>query len=558
MRTPTQMKKPQQAKLASFPAPTGGWVANRNLAIGRDPKLPPGAAVLENMFPTATGAVLRRGFRRWASVTNDTPIRAMFTYVAGNKNELFAATGDAVYNITTVPSPYTWVMTPGDGDYLSTDPAAEEAIGEESLVGLDVLTGQTGGDWSVVQFATAGGVFLIGVNGSDPGFLYNGTTFAATTITFPSGSPLTTADLAYVWVYQKRLFFIQKNSLSAWYLPVDSIGGEMTELPLGAVFVRGGTLLWGQPWSLYNSNAGNLSDQCTFCTTEGEVAVYQGLNPSSATDWTKVGVYRIGRPMGRKGLIRAGGDLVVATTVGFISLNSAAQSDYAALGRGAVSYPIEDEWINAVLERGDSDWRCQVWPDGRMALIAPPTPVGFDPVVYVSNTNTGAWCKFTGWDITALEVFQGGIFFGSSGGEVRQGWVGGSDEGNSYVGSYLPLFEDFGEPGSSKIVHMGRATIRSAYAVREKIEARFNFNMSMPVAPSQANIPVGNDWDSGTWDASTWDAARNTVVQANWRSLGGSGHDVSVAFLITSGGEVPIDAEVVRLDVTYTAAGLAT
>jgi hypothetical protein len=42
--------------------------------------------------------------------------------------------------------------------------------------------------------------------------------------------------LSYVWAHQRRLFFIKKDSLSAWYLPADSIGGAAVELPLGGVF----------------------------------------------------------------------------------------------------------------------------------------------------------------------------------------------------------------------------------------------------------------------------------------------------------------------------------
>src|SRR3546814_20703564 len=35
----------------------------------------------------------------------------------------------------------------------------------------------TGGYWSTAQFATTGGVYLIGVNGSDEGFIFDGAEF---------------------------------------------------------------------------------------------------------------------------------------------------------------------------------------------------------------------------------------------------------------------------------------------------------------------------------------------------------------------------------------------
>jgi hypothetical protein len=295
-----------------------------------------------------------------------------------------------------------------------------------------------------------------------------------------------------------------------------------------------------------------------FCTTEGEVAAYQGIDPGTATSWEKVGTYRIGRPMGNKGLIKAGGDLVIATTVGFISLAQAAQNDYAALGRLAVSYPIEDEWAKATTERGANDWRCQVWPNGQMVVVCPPTPLGGVPVSFIANSNTGAWCKFTGWDVTATEVFNGGLYYGTSDGRVCVGWVGGNDEGQPYVGRILPLYDDLGSPGSLKIVRNARVVKRSAYASNEGVSARFNYDLNFPAAPNPSPVTAENEWDNAIWDASVWDAERGAVVTGNWRSVGGSGHDVSIALQVTSNSSAPIDVEIIRTDLTFMIAGIVT
>jgi hypothetical protein len=558
MRMPTRKQKPRKAQVASLPAPTGGLISNRNLAIARSADAPPGAAVLENMFPTATGCILRRGSKRWASVVQDAPVKAIFSYLSGAQREMFAATEYGIWNITTVASPYSFAITSDGEDYIAADVPGEVVFGVDGLEGLDVLTGTTSGDWVVVQFATAGGEFLVGVNGADDAFLYDGTTFDDTAITFPTGSTLTTADLAYVWVYKQRLYFIEKNSLNAWYLPVDQVGGELTLLPLGGVFVRGGVLTWGQSWSLDNGGSGGLSEQCVFTTTEGEVAAYQGLSPDVDQGWTKVGVYRIGRPMGKKAFIRAGGDIVIATTVGFISLASASRQDYAALGQNAVSYPIEDDWARAVQTRGQDDWRCQVWADGQMVLVSPPTPESRSPVVFVSNANTGRWCTFTGWDATAFEVFNGGLFFGGTDGAVRQGGVGGSDEGMPYVGRVLPLFDDMGAAPNLKVMKMAQAVVRSAYDVKTQLSGHVNYKVNFPAPPSQGTIPTGNEWDNGVWGSSTWDAERGDIITGDWVSVGGAGHDVSVGVQITSGAVVPIDAELVRINVTYTLGEVGT
>ena len=564
MRRPTTKQKPQTAQLHSFPAAVGGWIANRSLAVPRGQNAPPGAAVMENWFPTATGAVLRRGSRRWATI-NGPQIRAMFTYVSGAQQQLFAATDDAIWDATTQFSTEGWMLATENGDVIAADdtPTEEVAIGDAAESGRDVYTDVTNGDWSVVQFTTAGGTFLVGVNGADDGFHYDGTAWTGAgsgplAITFPTGSALTTADLAYVWVYQNRIWFIQKDSLDAWYLPVDQVGGELVKFPLGGVFPRGGTLIWGQSWSLSSGGDGGLSDQCVFCTTEGEIASYQGIDPGQAATWSKVGNYRIGRPLGRKALIRAGGDLVIATTVGFVSLQMASQTDYAALGRAAVSGPIEDEWSQAVRLRGEADWRCQVWVDGQAVFVSPPTPVAQQPVVFCANSVTGSWCKITGWDITAMETFQGRFYFGSRDGNVRWGWSGGNDEGLPYTGHYLPLYDSMGSPASIKLAKMARAVMRSAYPVTEKVTAMFGFNLAMPAPPNAVTVPIGNEWDNATWNVSLWDADRASIFKSDWRSVGGSGSDVSIAVQITSGTDIPLDVELIRIDMTYTVAGMVT
>lgn len=540
MRRPTARNKPRKSQVASFPAPVGGWVSNRSLAVPRGPDQPPGAAVLENWFPTSTGIILRRGCVRHATTNDASPIRAMFTYATGSMERIYAATDAAVYDVTTVSDPY--------------DPTA--------LSGLDVLSNQNGGDWSVVQFATSGGTFLIGVNGADPGFQFDGTAWqdadsGGAAITF-GGSGLTTADMSQVWVYQKRVWFIQKNSLSAWYLAADSIGGAATELPLGGVFVRGGTLLWGQAWSLASGGAGGLSDQCVFCSTEGEVAAYQGIDPGDAESWSKVGTYRVGKPLGKKAIFKAGGDIGIATTVGLISLQSAANTDYAALGRLAISSPIEAEWARLVQERSNDDWRCQIWPDGQAMFVSIPAGDNDEPMILCANVNTGRWCKITAWDVTAMEVFGGRFWFGGKDGAVRQGWVGGSDEGMPYAGRCLTLFDNLDAPANLKVAKLARAVKRSTFDVNERLHVAADFNEAFPPMPNIPQLPTASLWDSGLWDQAIWDSAQELLVTARWKSVAGSGQDLAIGIQVASGANAPVDVEVIRFDLTYEVADVVT
>ena len=550
MRMPTSKQRPRKATVDSFPSPTGGLVSNRNLALSRGENEAPAAAVMNNCFPTATSVITRRGSRKWATLGDGTkPVRSMFTYISGAADEMFAATDSTIYNVSSVPFPDNGIITDELGNPITDE--LGNILGWNSTIGLEELTGKTGGDWNVVQFATAGGSFLVGVNGMDAAFLYNGTTFTATTITFPVGAGLTTANLSYVWIYKQRIWFIEKDSLNAWYLPVDQVGGELVKWPMGGIFVLGGTLQWGQAWSLDSGSAGGLSEQCVFCTTEGEIAAFQGLSPDVDQGWSKAGLYRIGKPLGAKSFTRAGGDLLISTSVGLISLASASRMDYAALGQSAVSHPIEDDWAQAVGELGVKDWRVKIWADGQMAIIAPPQLEGRNPEVLVSNVNTGKWCKFNGWDVAAMTVFDGKLFFGSNDGCVRQGWVGGSDDGNPFVWQVLPLFSDLGDSGAQKTLKTARAVTRSPNASRVQVSGHVNFLALFPAAPPAAPQVVSNLWDVGIWDQATWGGRSDPVTIGEWVSVGGAGHDISVGVQGTSGSPAAVDIELIRIDVTY-------
>lgn len=626
-------RKPQRsAATASFAAPIAGWVENRNLAWPLQQGQQQGAAVLDNFFPTATTAILRRGKVKYATLgAGSEPVVSMFSYVNGLDRKLFAANQSAIYDITAPPSPDNYeIVTDTDALIVTESGDWFGMSGTDNL-----LVWGAGGDWVVVQFATTGGIYLVGVNGSDTGFIYDGSSFWPSVAggiwqldidnvsgTFETGETitggtsgetatiyavdgnrllltgvsdaftddevitggtsgatadvnsvdggfvlvpgvafsggLTTADMSYVWVYKNRIYFAQKDSLSIWYLDVDSIGGDATEYPLGGIYGRGGSVLWGATWSLEAGDQGGLSEQNIIVSSEGEVAVFQGLSPEDVQTWTKTGVYRIGRPLGKKAHFRGGGDIAVATSVGLVPLSKAVSLDVTALSPATVSFSILDAWQDAVTQRGFDEWQCEIWPEGKMAIISPANPNQATPVLFVTNSETGAWCRFTGWDARAIEIFEGKLFFGSADGCVYEGNVTGADDGDVYTGTYIPLFSDLGAPASAKIPHLGRATVRAAATINAALTARFDFDVS-PLPPPDAVVVTGGAvWGAAIWGQATWGAASPEVVSANWQSLGGIGSVSALELMISSGTTAPLDAEIIRLDMTYSTAEVVT
>lgn len=619
-------KKPKSYQAYTFPAPSLGWIATNNLSMSV-----PGAAYrLENWFPTATGAITRRGKQKYATLgAGALPTRSVFSYVSGNNKQMFAANDAFIYNITTIASPSNVYLATEDDDYIVTE--NDDYIGISSTDGLDVYP-NTNGRWIVARFqASTGQEYLVGVNGTDKSFVYDGTAFfpqvdggvtaldydaetaaftagdtltggtsaatatiyrvvdngttgtlyltgitggpfqdnetitdgaggsatangagaaiPGTNMSFPSGVALTTADLSYVWTFKNRMFFIQKETRDVWYLPVGQIAGELAKFPLGGEFPLGGYLVFGASWS--QDVGDGLNAMCTFFSSEGEVAVYQGDNPGDAAAWSQVGVYRTGKPLGDRCHVQIGGDLVVATDVGEVPLSAALSRDYSQLAGASLSAPIEAEWPKEVQRRPGALWEATLWTDAQMLVVGLPGFDGQPDGFWVMNSRTGKWALFTNWTATCLHVFNGRLFFGSADGCVYEGNVGGSDDGEPYACTYVPVWDQMGVPGH-KTMSMARAVFRSAQKVNERIADQTDYRMKLPAAPA-ATVPAkGSFWGTMIWGVDSWGVSPDAQVIDKWRMQFGTGEVHAPAVLITSASLTPLDIEIIRTDALFT------
>lgn len=528
---PAPRAKPRIARTKTWPAPVRGWIANENIA---EPKKG-GASVLDNWFPTAETVRMRSGSLKYATIGDGSDaVTAVFSYNSGNNEKLFGAIATDIFDISTIADP-------------DETPTAE-------------VSSLTGGDWVSSQFQTDGGVFLRCVNGMDRSLLYDGTEFSNDDDIFETGDgdeEDISSTFSYVWSWKQRLFFIQKASLDAWYLPVNTIAGAAVKLPLGGVFKRGGSLLFGGTWS--QETGDGLNTMCVFVTTEGEVAVYQGSDPSSAEAWLLVGVYRIGRPLGKNAWIQAGGDLVVATDIGFVPLSQATQKDIAALSPGAVSYPIETAWNQRVDNRSFAEWHCEIWPTRQMVMVLPPSDDDNNPELMVANARTGAWARFTGWHATCLEVFKERAFFGSTDGEIYLAETTGSDDGMPYTSTCVLQPNALNDPAATKIALQCRASLLSPDEPNDLVFVRANFSPDLPSVPDATPISVESIWGDAVWGEDLW--SLDTIIKrrfSDWQSVSAYGDELAPGVMVTSGSLVPPRVDLYRFDLTYDQADIVT
>lgn len=483
------------------------------------------AALLDNWFPTTEGARVRKGRIRKATI--DANPTHLAPYESGGSSKLFATDADSIYDITT----------PADPDVAVTAD----------------ITGLSGGDWSSNQVTTTGGTFLIMVNGVDDMRQYDGSWTTINSGSSPAITGVDTADISYTWTFKRYVFMVEGGTTDAWYLPVDSIAGAASKVPLGGILKKGGSLLFG---GTFSQDAGDgLDDYCVFISDKGEVALYQGTDPSSSTTWALVGVYQIGNPLHKNAHFRAGGDLVVATDEGIVPISAAVQKDKTALREYAITRPIEELWRAYMRTRRglDDNFSCVLWPDETMLLVGIPYTTGQDVRALAVNAITGAWSSgFTGWDVTCCCVYDGKLYFGTRSATIDQGDVGGDDNGTAYQAVAISPFDLFKKPEFKVALH-AQATIRTNYPFTFQLFANSDYETEAPAAGSSDDINDPNVWGSGLWGTMVWQAGteERKEVTIESQNVQAAGYALAVGIAITLGNEVAADIELTGWQLQY-------
>lgn len=383
-----------RANVASLPAPVGGWNARDSLANME----PTDAVKLENIFPTVSSCVLRGGSTALCKVTG--VVRTLMNYSGGATERLFAITTSGTYRVDT-----------------------------GTAVAQTMPTTFTETSCEYTNISTTGGSFMFIVNGVQTPVVYNGTdwknpgTGFAPAITFAATAPagITTSKFSNITLFKNRLWFIEKNTLRAWYLPTLSIGGQAEYIDLSSIAKFGGHLVDLDTWTV---DAGyGVDDNLAFVTSNGEVIVYRGTDPASAATWALAGVWKLGSPIGTKAMLKYGGDLLILTYDGLMPMAQSLQSSRLD-PRVALSNKIQGAIAAATTKYGNhtsTGW--QIYYSAKNNAVWINVPVQDDlQEQYVMNTITTSWCRFTGWGAYCWETFNDNPYFGGNG-FVAQAWT---------------------------------------------------------------------------------------------------------------------------------------
>ena len=465
-------------------APIGGL--NTRDAVDLMPQTD--AIRLDNFFPGSTDVSLRNGFTNHVTGLPST-VQSLMSYRSPSANKLFAASNNAIYDVTSSGS-----------------------------VGSAVVTSLSNVQFQDVNFTTSGGSFLFIVNGADAPRHYNGSAWAT-----PSLSGVTGSTINNVTVFKERLFFILNDSLSFGYLPINSVAGTVSTFALGSVFNFGGKLV--AAGTLTRDGGSGSDDYIAFITSEGEVAVYQGTDPSDATKWSLVGVFKIARPIGKRCIVNVGPELIVITESGFVPLTKMYAEDETNYAK-AISDKISGSILTAVTNfKSIFGWEALIYPKGQFGLFNVPNGVSGEFVQFVVNLSTGAWGRFTGQNAYCWGLLEGDLYFGGST-KVYKADNGLSDAGVQIQGNAKTAFVYYGGRGTSKRFTAIRPIVSSDADLPVSIGFDVDFNDGTSTYTPSSATTDGASWDTATWDVAEW--AGSIASQLVWRSVADIGWNAAI------------------------------
>ena len=469
------------ARTHTVPAPVGG-LNDRDSLVNMNEK---DAVLMVNWWPEPSRLVTRKGcIDRNTGFTS--PVQTIVEYApTDDQYKLFAVSGGELFDVTNT--------------------------GE---IGAPLVSGLANSQWQDTHVTTPGGNFLYLFNGVDKPLFYDGAAWVSVDDTStPSITGVDTATLKQGTVFKGRLYMAQANSLSFWYMPPLQIGGEAKEFNLSSIFTRGGSITGVYTWTL---DAGSGSDDhLVVLTSEGEVAVYSGVDPDVVGSFALIGVFYLGRPVGNRPATKFGGDLLILCEQGIYPLS------LGLLGadvdrRTTRTQKIQNTITSAISSlKGQFGFEICGYPARDAIIVNVPEQRGH--VQYVQNTITGAWTRFEGWNANTFKNTSFGLLFADDD-SIKLAWQGESDAGKVITAEVVSAFHDYKEPVRKKLFTL----IKPYFRTNGRPAVLYGMNGDYILEDIDGSMgfsePTGMFWGSMIWGNMFWGASFRPFQ--NWQSIG--------------------------------------
>lgn len=510
--------RPPANRVATVPAPTGGLNARDSLAA-----MPAtDAVIMRNLWPQPYGCAVRKGYRYHVTgLPTQVDTLATWNGVDGSA-KMFAWSGTSMYDVTS-----------------------------SGAVGAAIVSTLSNAIWQWTSMSNSGGSFMIAVNGTDDAIGYRAAgvyrIVAGDGIVADTWAGLDPQDAIQVTVHQGRLWAVKNQSAVGYYLPVGAIQGTFVAFDFGPIFSRGGYLQYLATWTIDDGNG--AEDHLVAVSSVGEVAVYQGTDPSDSTKWGLVGVYFAGAPVsGRRSFCKVGGDMALITQRGVVSLTNLLVSTKVNESRGILKSDKIQLLISYAVESYSAlpGWQLTYAAPYNMLIVNVPSVLDEGNIQFASNQlmPTEPWTQFTGWDAASMVVFNNLLYYGDYDGIIHQAWYGDQDgvdltgaNGSDIVWECQQAYSYLDAPSVQKQVGMYRPNFITNTNIGYNSRVDYDFvtaSIEIPTPPPPDDS--GSLWGTALWGVGVWSGSVGT--DRLWNQSEGVGVAAALRIASQTSGEV--------------------
>jgi hypothetical protein len=495
----------------AFGAPTAGLDVSQPLP-GGDPMK---AVRLENLIPRVLGCQMRAGYTRW-SPGLDGEVRTLMDYrpPGATPAKLLAATSTGkIYDVTLQAAPVLLTTIAG---------------------------GTPNGEWTWLNFTTDANVHkLVMVNPGTGMWIYDGAAF--THITPGAGvnqiAGVDPTSFVHVTAFKNRLWFVQANSDTAWYLGTGVYFGTAKQFQfMGSMLPHGGNLDVLINWTYDGSSGAGLSTQLVAVSTQGDIVAYAGEDPDEASSFSVAGRWYVGRvPVGRRYYSLYQTDIVILSERGMCFMSELMR------GEGFFQNPQISQAINSAVAAevarslGTRYWEVVFLPQEQLIIL---NKAEFDSenLQWAYEVNNKAFAVLRGIPMLTAIVAGGETYSGDLAGNVWWCFEGSSDgiigttPGTDLQGTVVTTFQPMGEGIRLKRFLMVRASFISDAepAIQVSLNKEWSLGISGNAPPF---LGAGeNFWDVGLWDHAVW--AGEGQSYESWIGATGAGRYAALAMRV--------------------------
>lgn len=573
-------------------APLGGI----NTVDGGSAMPPTDCVSLWNMIAAEYGLRSRLGYQEWCTNLTGTADNLVRTVMplsggtqSGSADRLFACTSTGIWDVSASSAAPTLLVTfgthtgrAGYGVSCVTSTAAGRFLLYCDEVNGYYVWAESNSTWTKVTAAAtvawqATHAYVVGDTVlNDGGKTYRCTTAGTSAgAGGPTGTGTGIADNTAVWAYvqavvagvnpanlvfvtvwKSRVWLVERDSSRAWYGDVNSLFGTFASFDFGIRMRAGGPLVGLYNWS-YDGGSG-LDTLLVGISTAGDVVIYQGTDPTSASTFGLKGCWSVGGvPSGRRIATDYGGDLLVMSLLGVLPLSKLVIGgviiDTSQYATAKIANLFNKQTAASKLLDG---WGVYIHPTDNALLLCVPQAAGLPTAQLAMAFSTRGWSRYRDLPIFSAGVWNGQLYFGTVDGKVciNTGYVDGVSISNpdAYTPvkwSLLTAFNNLKNAQFKRVVMLGPSLRSESSNPSVQVAARFDFDFSEIAPPTGSGVSARGTWDNAVWDVDVWGG--DATPSAKLIGATGMGRHVAIAM----SGSATAETTVMGCDIYFDAGG---